>query len=346
MPAAPRDPFDDLPPPNRSTTSGGSEPASGQDGSPPSFPAPTPAEMATLLDPPSHEMDYFLRLELAQRYVRYCAECLIPDRPAVVDPARLMIRFEEVFIAVRDLVDVASNGLLDRIESLEEDQDLCQKMVRLGIMATDRLVEPTFMERLFPTVSRVSLSSPVEISLQPDTDATLTRQGVAEAKTTCIRLSGLLGAAARNAKRWWLEAQDVVVIDGVYDPRRVSPLAVAARVARVRDSVVASRTLPDSVKEAVLRELAITANELSSPKPSWNKIFSRLAQIAMVLAALTGICADAKDAYDNIVETIQYISAQAGAWPQGVPPPALPPPAPDEPVGYIPPALPGPRRPD
>jgi len=257
-----------------------------------------------LLRPPLGRHEYESKLRLGSDYMQAASDCLEVDRLQVVDPHSLLIRFEEVFLTTNRLVRDFDVGHSSRIEGIEAALNLSQNVVLLGTISPDaQRVQPGLLRRL--AGAEVHLAG-VRLSLGEGEPAVLTASSLLEVKTALNRLFGVLGTTAAIAAEWWKLEQDVVVVDGIYDPRRVPKGGVRLLIQYALDAVKAAPDLPDDARDVVVGELENALEELDRGKTPWSRVLSRVTQVTMVLAALVTIAGGVDDASENLVTAYNH----------------------------------------
>jgi hypothetical protein len=269
------------------------------------------------LDAPRWDGEYEKKLLAIRDYVLACVECIYPESVQVVDSNYLLRRFEEAYLAAAALMRDVDAGLAERLKQLEEELRLSQNVVRLGAVSSKEFVEPSFWSRFARVVTYTAVPlAGVTLTLRDDEPQKASAAVLLDVRVALTRLAGLLSTGARRAKEEWLSAQDVLVIEGYYDPRRVAKGFVSIQIKKALDSLAASSSLPLPVQQALKKELTAALNELDHYKVPWNKVLSRLTQVMLVLAALVSAGADIDDAYKNVRAAIEYVSRASTSTPE------------------------------
>jgi hypothetical protein len=265
-----------------------------------------------MLEPPRWDGDFYMKLEAARDYFEACSRCVYPDLVQIVDSQGLLKRFEEVYLAVYALVKDIAPDLAERLQQLESRLNLSQNVVRLSVVATVELVPPGMLAKLGMrffgvaiNVSNVALTLPDEQKQKPSQELLL------DVQVALRRLAGLAGAGSRRAKEYWLSNEDVLVVDGFYDPRKVAKNTVVIYLTQALRDIESNTSIPGPVVKALQAELGSVIEELGRQKTPWNKVLSRLSQVALLLAALVSASADVDKAYQNVLNALNSISRQA-----------------------------------
>ncbi|MCW9709073.1 hypothetical protein [Fodinibius salsisoli] len=262
-------------------------------------------ELEELLEANSSDRKLHGKLKIGQRYMLHCSNCFNPNNFSIEDEENLLIRFEEVFYAIQNIVEVFSLKLFEKIAEIESELNLSQNVVKLG-MIDGRLRRPPR-----GTFSKLLLSPSHKIEIPEKGTVPLTKQLLLEIQTALARIGGLCAAASREAKEWWYSDEDVFVVEDYYDPRNVSKKYLKRLIDDIKESLHEDPNIPEKVIKKLHSELDDVTRELDKGKPSWNKIVSKVSQTVLVLAAVVTIAANLDDAYENAVKAFNYISQQS-----------------------------------
>lgn len=265
-------------------------------------------EIEELLDPDHSDYELDAKLEIGRKYMLYCANSLDPSSIKLRDEIGLLKRFEEVFFAIQNIVQIFSSELHERITKIESSLNLSQNVVRLG-MVNRRVSSPISFLRFLS-------SRTIELQIPESGYKKLSSQLLFDFKTALTRLAGMCGTASREAKRWWQTKEDNFVIEDFYDPRHVSKNYLKILIGEIKTSLQEDDQIPSGVIKQLNTELDEVVNELDKEKTSWNKVFSTVSQTVIVLAAVVTITANLDDAYQNAKKAFEYISNQSVSVPR------------------------------
>lgn len=265
-----------------------------------------------ILSPPRQEWDFCNSLENGRDYILRCSDCFYPLHEQVVDKFGLLKRFEEVFLAITNLSRKFNSEITTRMIGIESKLDLSQNVVRLGMLATPDFKNRSIIQSFLYNLAGANLKFPAVSLTIPDRGAIKAGADLLlEIQTTLTRLAGLTGSVARIARDWWYSSEDVIVVDGYYDPRKANKELISDLLQRVVDLVKKNQSIPVPLKESIARELEESIKDLAKTKAPWNKILSRIAQVVMLLGALVTVGANVDEAYKNMQFAINYISREA-----------------------------------
>lgn len=267
------------------------------------------SDLNELLDAKKYDHELHQKLEIGREYMLYCSTCIIPRKLLIEDEVGLLKRFEEVFYAIQNIVEIFSPKLSQKINEIESTLCLSQNVVKLG-MVNGALIPQSkgkFSKLLGPTPHQLEL---------PEKGATsVSSQLLLEIQTALTRLGGMCGSAAREAKEWWYSNEDVFVIDDFYDPRNVSKSYLKILIGNIKQSLKDDPKVPHAVIVKLGDELNNIEKELDKNKTSWNKVLSKISQTVLILAAVVTITANLDDAYNNALKAFHYISKQSISLP-------------------------------
>jgi hypothetical protein len=259
-----------------------------------------------ILDPPYVEYEYDDKLTYAKEFMSACADCLNFDDNIVMDTQKLLLRFEEVFLASLKLIEEFNPSLAIRVKEIDSQLQLSHNAVKLS-MLSEKYRKPNALEVLLRTLFKITFEiKGISIDLPDKGRVKLSEDILVEIRAALYRLSGLMSSAAGDAKKWYRENEDVLVVDGFYDPRRIPKKYLLLLLQRAKSSVEKENKIPPSMKEAILTEITDIEEQLKKNKTSWNKVCSKITQVVMLLSALITIGANIDEAYLNVEKAYNY----------------------------------------
>ncbi|MDH5718950.1 MAG: hypothetical protein OEZ22_15085 [Spirochaetia bacterium] len=272
-------------------------------------------DIEKLLDSNKSAYEFHDALGIGRKYFNKCADCIYPTEIAIIDPDKILNRFEEVYLAIQDIICVFNTELSERISKIETKLDLSQNIVRLGMISSTEFSKKHLLSNIFKSIE-FNVSS-IKLAIPETGQTTLNTELLLELKTALTRLAGLTSVASKFAKDWWRENEDVFVIKDFYDPRKTSKVYLKSLLDNVlSDLKEKPNNVPEVIKIELTKEIEQTIKELDKRKTSWNSVLSKIAQTVMVIGALVAIGANIDDAYENIKKAFNYISTEALAIPQ------------------------------
>lgn len=279
-------------------------------------------EFARLLKPQSDRYhDYSGTLELGRKYFLAAAGCLDPYKETVIDEHGLLVRFEEVYLAVSRLVNSFSPDLSVRLDAIEKELNLSQNVVRIGVFPPGRVrgmdLRGGALSRLVSALVASSFAKAFTVSFKNEREP-ISPVVLIDIKTAMIRIAGLVGNAAAVAKDWWYDNGDVLIVEDIYDPRRASKTWLVETLVAMASNIEAAPNLVPKVRTALLGEVRAAIDELSVPRTPWNKVMSRLSQVTILLAAIVTMIGGVDDVGENLrkanqlaKDAMSYIARQA-----------------------------------
>lgn len=265
-------------------------------------------ELEVLLDPNTPDHQASKKLEIAKRYFQACANCINTEKFFIEDRDGFLLKFEECFFATVQIAEQFNTEICNRIKETEEKLNLSQNAVKLGLLSNRKLRSSSFFNTLFNEIRISSFS----LSLPEQNETRITSQLLLDITTALIRLSNMSGAVSKQAEQWWVKNEDVLIINDLYDPRKINKTHLKKLVEEYKQSIVSiSSTLPGASSEVLENELQDVIDELNKKKTSWNKVLSKISQTILIIAALTTISANVDKAYENGVKVFNYISSRS-----------------------------------
>lgn len=258
-----------------------------------------------LIEDPPESDDRPRYLQTARKYLAATAETLQIGERRISDPQNLLRRFEEVFLATIAILDQVSPPVAERARAIESELDLSQNLVRISFHRGHSIRNWTLQVRLlsflgidFP-IPRVTLPNRGEVRVDPDL--------MVEFRSALHRLSAVVATAQREAERLKRDREDILHLGGVFDPERVSKEYVTHFINRAIKSLQDHQEIPAAVRDSMVESLVDISRDLGERETPWNRVFSKLPQVAWVLAALVTIGANVDDAYDNVRRALDFI---------------------------------------
>lgn len=208
----------------------------------------------------------------ARDYFNACAQCIDAGGEKVHDPDGLLCRFEEVFLALRSRIQNLSGDLTTRIDTLDGTHALSQNVVSLGVLAGQ-----SAQARRLRTLGNIQLRVLwMFVQTQAPAEPALLSEGkLHEVKTALIRLAGLMSAASRAAEEYDASVRETLIVDGFYDPRRVSAQRVREMVEDAL-SEIRGAELPEAIRTALQKSLESAADDLNRTGTPWSTVISRV----------------------------------------------------------------------
>ena len=249
-------------------------------------------------------------LRESSRYFSWAAAAIDPVGFIVVDSPGHLPRFEDVFLLATRTLREWVPDLAERLQELDRRVDLCQNVQRLAGVSNTPLINfrhpRGFLARFAAPEDGIALT----LSTPERGEVPANRNMLVHVRGAIQRAAGITAAGAREAGEIWTDLKDTIVIENVYDPRRIARGILTLHLTAALNAWD-NAPVPDAVKSPVAKQLREAISDVSRDKPPWNRVFSRISQIAIIVAGLTTFGAEVDDCYANIRKALNLMTETA-----------------------------------
>jgi hypothetical protein len=268
---------------------------------------PTDSDLYVLLESRVFDRDPSQCLRQCSDYLAWAASAIDPMDLIVVDKNFHLDRFEDVFLLMLGILRDWTPSLYERAAEVEKASRLCDNVHRLATVCNAPLYR--FGHRLGWLSKWASTESvfSVTVNLPDKGEVPITRNTLVQLRSAVQRVAGIAGAGAREVAGVLENAKETLIVEHVYDPRRIAKGLLLKHVTAAA-AALQRMDLPPSVKATVDKQLRDTISDIERPSTPWNRVFSRLSQLAVIIGGLTAFGAEIDDCYENIRKALNVMT--------------------------------------